>query len=446
MDDSAFDALVRHLRIGLSRRTLLRRAAVPTVTGPVTFLGGRAARAQGKDKDKDKDKGNKTVKGNQGQGNQGQAVGAGDRDIGHPCAGNQRCREGLYCWPTGPGSVPRCTDQPPPDAAVNQTVVQTNNQVCAGDCEQESAQTVIAGNAQGFGALATYWIEVDCQFDAGRYETRCLCTPRGAAGAPPVRKITLPSADVCAVVVTADMQPAGVLPSTESPEATGGEASAGTGGVANADASGGAVSIGDVRGDNEIAIDASGGTANADASGGDNNVAIAGGGQGDGAAAQAVEFGALELRLEGNVVPGKTTTYWVDTDQGRRPAPGPALVQVAEESAESGTIIAEARACTTTAAEPDFDWFGQCTAPVTGMAFNLFPEGGGDAPLATLEVNAQGRARFGNLPPGIYQVQPQGQVWCYAESDQVDANGNVLVEAGLESHVWSFVCGSGAGS
>ena len=53
-------------------------------------------------------------------------------------------------------------------------------------------------------------------------------------------------------------------------EATGGEANTGSSGVANADASGGAVTVGDVRGDyNALAIDASGGTANADVSGGD---------------------------------------------------------------------------------------------------------------------------------------------------------------------------------
>ena len=50
--------------------------------------------------------------------------------------------------------------------------------------------------------------------------------------------------------------------------------------MANADASGGSVTVGDVSGnDANVAIDASGGTASADASGGDNNVAIAGGGQ-----------------------------------------------------------------------------------------------------------------------------------------------------------------------
>jgi hypothetical protein len=31
-------------------------------------------------------------------------------------------------------------------------------------------------------------------------------------------------------------------------------------------------------------------------------------------------------------------------------------------------------------------------------------------------------------------------IWCYAESDRVDANGNIIVEANAESHVWSFTC------
>ena len=98
------------------------------------------------------------------------------------------------------------------------------------------------------------------------------------------------------------------------------EASAGTGGVANADASGGSVTIGDVRGDEtNIAIDASGGTASADASGGDNNVAIAGG-QVRQETTQTADLSTLILTLEGNVVPGRPSTYWVDTDAGKRPA------------------------------------------------------------------------------------------------------------------------------
>ncbi|MCC7024881.1 MAG: hypothetical protein IT338_18775, partial [Thermomicrobiales bacterium] len=53
---------------------------------------------------------------------------------------------------------------------------------------------------------------------------------------------------------------------------------------------------------------------------------------------------------------------------------------------------------------------------------------------------------FGNLQPGTYQLQPEGGAWCYAESDNVDANGNVVVAADAESHVWSFTCGGPGGS
>jgi hypothetical protein len=231
--------------------------------------------------------------------------------------------------------------------------------------------------------------------------------------------------------------------------ATGGEANAGNGGVANADASGGSVTVGDVRGDDtNVAIDASGGTASADASGGDNNVAIAGGGQvGSDAAAQTVELSTLTLELEGNVVPGKLTTYWVDTDRGRRPASGPALVQVAEEPDNAGAIIAEARVCPIAQPQEGYDWFGQCATPAPDMSFSLSSPNGGDGTLpGTAETNAQGRARFGELAPGAYLLQPEATLWCYAESDRVDADGNVLVEAGLESHVWSFVCGGPGGS
>jgi hypothetical protein len=218
--------------------------------------------------------------------------------------------------------------------------------------------------------------------------------------------------------------------------------------VANADASGGAVTVGNVNGNNaNVAIDASGGTASADASGGNNNVAVAGGGQvGTDAAAQTVELSKLTLELEGNVVPGRQTTYWVDTDIGRRPASGPALVQMAEETENTGAIIAEAKVCDIPQPQQGFDWFGQCTAPVTGMSFSLYPQSGASTPLATSDTNAQGRARFGNLPAGTYQLKPEGalgsesMIWCYAESDRVDANGNIIVEADAESHVWSFTC------
>ncbi len=310
---------------------------------------------------------------------------------------------------------------------------------------------MLVGSAQDFGRPPSYLVDVSCQFDAPRYETICTCTAHGDQNAPPVRKITVPVADLCAVVVTEEMRPETrrtVRETSTAPAAGGGQASAGNGGVANSSADGGSVTIGDVHGgSNDIAIDASGGTSTADASGGDNNVAIAGGGQvRNETLREIIEPSLLTLTLEGNVVPGRPTTYWVDTDAGRRPASGAALVQVAEESPQTGTIVAEARVCTIGAAEAGYDWFGQCTAPATGMGFSLYPEGGETSPIATIPANAQGRATFGNLAPGVYQLSSEGTSWCYAESDGVDANGNVLVEADRETRVWTFACGGAGGS
>ncbi len=415
MEHHEFDRLVQKMATGLSRRSILRRAAGSAIAAPVTIATSMAAaggnddnnKDKGKDKNKEKDKG-------QDRGNQ------------------------------------------------SDPVVQTNNQVCAGDnCNQTNqqavggqvSQTVITGSQEVLGIPPTYWVDVACTFDAPAYRTVCDCTGRSNDGAPPVRKITLPPADICAFVISEEMRPGKARPREETTIATGGEANAGTGGVANADASGGSVTVGDVEGDGtNIAIDASGGTASADASGGDNNVAIAGGGQISQDSAQVDDFSKLTLTLEGNVVPGRPATYWVDTDRGRRPATGPALVQVAEEPSSTGAIVAEAWLCPIGAPEADYDWFGQCTAPVTDMAFNLYSGSDTTTPLTTSATNAQGRARFGDLAAGTYKLEPgaalggDGDIWCYAESDRVDANGNVLVEPDLESHVWSFVCGGPRGS
>ena len=466
MEHETFDHLVRTMADRISRRSVLRRAAGSAMASPLGLAGITTAYAQGNGKDKDK--GNKKDKGNQG--NQDPPGNSGCRGEGHPCEGNQVCCEGLTCAVFGPGNALRCgtgtaavapeqiqTTQTVVNQTTNQTAVNNNNQVCAGDCAQtnqqvvtmDTNQTTLAGTQEFFGVPPTYWVDVACTFEAPLYRTICNCTGRGASGAPPIRKITLSPADICAFVISEETRVERVeeQPREVTNVATGGEANAGTGGVANADASGGSVTVGDVRGeDNTIAIDASGGTANADASGGDNNVAIAGGGQVVETAPQVVELSTLVLELEGNVVPGRQTTYWVDTDTGRRPATGPALVQVADEPADVGAIIAEAKMCSIPQPQQGYDWFGQCTSPVTGMSFSVYPESGGTAPLATLQTNAQGRARFGNLPPGTYQVKPEGalgaegMIWCYAESDRVDANGNIIVEPDFESHVWSFTC------
>jgi hypothetical protein len=336
------------------------------------------------------------------------------------------------------------------DQTTNQTVVQTNNQVCAGDCDQTNQQivdtsvqqTVLAGSPGQFGVLPTYRIDLQCAYDAPAYRTTCTGVGVSPQGAPLVQQIALPRDGFCAVVIDEVSTPERRETIRRTvPLAASGNASAGNGGVANASADGGSVTIGDVQGTNDVAIDASGGTANADASGGDDNVAVVGGGQTtEEIIEQVVEPSTITLTLEGKVVPGgKSTTYWLQTDAGRRPASGPTLLQVADEATDTGSIIVEAWSCGISTAQQGFDWFGQCTTPAS-IGLDLYAAGGEGAPLASSTTDAQGRARFANLPPAAYEVRPTGPIWCYAESDRVDANGQVVVEAQRESHVWSFIC------
>jgi hypothetical protein len=450
MDTNRFDTLARSFASGLSRRNVLGRSARAAIASPLA-LGSMTAMADGK-KNRDKDK--KKEKRKQGGGCRGE---------GHPCEGNQVCCDGLTCYPTGPGNAWRCgTDAnlALPQSQVNQTtnnqtVVQNNNQVCAGNCDQNNQQVV--DNSLNQAVLAgspntttlrppTYWIDLACTFDAPSYRTLCTGTTLAPDGAPLVQKINLPRDRFCAVVLRTESQPERrerVQVQAPVNNSSNNNASAGNGGVANASADGGSVTIGDVRGSNDIAIDASGGTANADASGGDNNVAIAGSQTVQQTLQEVVQPSTLTIELEGNVVPGRPTTYWLDTDAGRRPAAGPSLFQVPDEEVQTGTIVIDAWTCPTAQPVETYDWFGQCTTPASGMQFSLY-QLDGSAPLATLSPDAAGRVRFPNLPPGTYEVQPEGNVWCHAESDHVDASGHVVVESQIESHVWSFVCGGGS--
>jgi hypothetical protein len=463
VDDHRFDRLTRALATGFSRRSVLRRAAGTALVAPIGAAGSAAADGKDKDKDKDRDK-NKDKDRSAAPANTAAFSQGICGDLGAPCGGDGDCCGGLACLAIG-AAAPRCVPSAAAgvggtnasnNANVSNQVVTTNNQVCAGDCEQTNQQivdtsvnqSIIAGNTDVVGRPPTYFVDLNCEFDAPAYRTICTGTGRGGDGAPPVRKITLPREGLCAIIIGEESRPERRETIRRTvPVAGDNEANAGTGGVANADASGGTVNVGDVRGENDIAIDASGGNATADASGGDGNVAIAGGGQVvEEVVEQIVEPSTVTLTLEGNVVPGKNTTYWLDTDAGRRPAVGPSLVQVADQPSDTGAIVVETFACPIGQAQGGFDWFGQCTAPSAGQQFGLYPESGGDAPLQTATANDQGRARFGNLQPGTYQVRPEGTIWCYAESDRVDANGNVLVEPEAESRVWSFVCNGPSGS
>lgn len=456
MEHQGFDRLVRSLATGVSRRGMLKRFAASSVAGPAALLVGETTQAQRGNNDKDKDKGKDRCRANN-----------------ELCDGGQACCAGFVCAPAAVGSSLRCqplgsvgSQQGVNNTTVNNTNTTnqtvTNNSVCAGDCEvnqNAEATSNVEQNASvqqgaavggGFVRLPSYQIDVDCRYEAGAFRTVCVALGVGPDGAPPVKGITLPTSEICAIVIDQESKPAKfeevVTRRPVQSGGDGGQANAGTGGTANADASGGTVSIGDVSGgSNNVQIDASGGTANADASGGDNNVAIAGGG---GEATEEVirelrqvEPSSLTITLEGNVVPGRQTTYWLDTDAGRLPATGPALTRADETTPGVGAIVVDAFACSVPGPQEGFDWFGQCTEPSTSLEFALIAAEGGD-PVATQSANDRGRARFGDLAPGRYRLEPSNGTWCHAESDAVDEAGNVIVEDGRDSGIWIFTCQS----
>src|SRR5215204_3420148 len=127
MEHDHFDRIARGLAAGVSRRSMLRRAAGSAMTTPLGLFGISAAAAQGNsNKNKDKDKGKEKDKGNQGiQGDEGAPGASGCRGEGHPCEGNQVCCAGLVCpgakGTTPPGNARRCT-------AASASSVQTNQQ------------------------------------------------------------------------------------------------------------------------------------------------------------------------------------------------------------------------------------------------------------------------------------------------------------------------------
>jgi len=62
------------------------------------------------------------------------------------------------------------------------------------------------------------------------------------------------------------------------------------------------------------------------------------------------------------------------------------------------------------------------------------------APVTVAATDSDGILRLTRLQPGIYDLKEVDAAWCHAESDSVNADGHVVVEAGQRSSVWIFNC------
>jgi Prealbumin-like fold domain len=155
---------------------------------------------------------------------------------------------------------------------------------------------------------------------------------------------------------------------------------------------------------------------------------------------------ALTLILAGKATVSGTATYWCMTDAGTVPAQGPGLVRAVDDASPAVGSV-EVRAVTCDAGTPvagGYDWYGRCSQPASGAKFILSAVGAATA-AKTAATSADGRVVFTQLSPGSYQLKQTDATWCHAESDGVDATGNVIVASGKRATVWVFDCATAAG-
>jgi len=112
-----------------------------------------------------------------------------------------------------------------------------------------------------------------------------------------------------------------------------------------------------------------------------------------------------------------------------------------ELSDTSGAIVVRKYGCAVERAPRDYDWFDECDPQGAGVAFALDLRDGDDfVPIAETATDADGLVRFVGLDPGTYRLTEIGDAWCHAESDSVNARGEVIVRANQRASVWIFNC------
>lgn len=264
-------------------------------------------------------------------------------------------------------------------------------------------------NAEGRGGPVAptkpYRVDVACTYDDDADQTACTFTGVAPPGAKDVGQVDLPASDVCAEVVGGDAEYVDPDPNTRV--------------------------VGYTSRGSE---------------------------------------GAFTLVLAGEVTDGGTATYWFETGDGVFPATGPGLVcdgttgqpeAVGESTREAddgirvtgelvptptaaapddaGLVIVLAYSCATKPADPAaFDWYGECEPGGQDVPFSLTATDAAAASEAS--TDEAGMARFDGLAPGTYSLDAPDVVWCHAESDAVDEQGDLAVEAGAEVSVWIFLC------
>ena len=170
----------------------------------------------------------------------------------------------------------------------------------------------------------------------------------------------------------------------------------------------------------------------------------------------------VTLVLEGEAVPEGTATYWLKAANAIMPASGPGLgcaqaatfvLETTPESAEptaeptattaptTGELVVLVYTCTNVPEDTtDFDWFRLCDSEGGVHQLSLAPVSEVAVEPVTMQTDESGDATFPDLEPGVYTLELTETTWCKAVSDNVDAQGNVIIDAGARTTVYTFVC------
>lgn len=122
------------------------------------------------------------------------------------------------------------------------------------------------------------------------------------------------------------------------------------------------------------------------------------------------------------------------------PIPVTAVPTPTQAAEQSGSLRVVAMTCAVRPAD-GADWSASCTTPAQNARFDVT---GVDGPMAgwhrTIDADSGGIATLDQLPPARYRLDQVRADWCHAESDRVDANGDLVVESGQTTTVWTFNC------
>jgi uncharacterized surface anchored protein len=110
---------------------------------------------------------------------------------------------------------------------------------------------------------------------------------------------------------------------------------------------------------------------------------------------------------------------------------------------DSGTILVRKFVCEVKSPPKGYDFEEECGLSHQNASFSLAKY---NAEMQTygepvvVQANPDGFARWTHLSPGSYKLVEVDGTWCHAESNSVNAQGDVVVQANKLSEVWIYNC------